>query len=506
MKILSWNVNSIKSLRQYHPWNESTTYADLFTKFDADILCFQELKLQRSSCPEAFALAPGWDMYASFCRLPRKSGYSGVSTHTSLRSELCLVPLDAEDGFTSVAKGCASGTLSDHGRLSERFAPSELRSFDDEGRCVITDHGLFILVNVYFPNEATERLEYKMQFHNALKLRIEGWIAAGRDVVLVGDLNACHKPIDHCDPQQSIKERDINTFEETEPRQWVESLVGSKGIMVDLFRHFHLNQQGAFTCWNMRTNARPSNYGTRIDYILCTLRLVSWFKDCRHLQDWMGSDHCPVLAELHAVNPATECPLVDSIGYLHVDGVRQGDRPQRPPKIASRYWSHFQKNKLLNYFVPPTFERARDGSAEPLVQKQLTSKRHSSNTEDSKSFSEKAPPKTEASHALPEQPLPSTPRLSLNEQETKNAWRTMFTAPPPPKCYHGEPSKLLVVTKAGPNKGRQFYMCNRNIGPSETASTAQEVSLIAKDRKRSRPPVGEFQCNFFQWKKSKGDK
>ena len=66
---------------------------------------------------------------------------------------------------------------------------------------------------------------------------------------------------------------------------------------VDLFRYFYPNRENAFTCWSTVTNARKTNYGTRIDYILVnTDFLMKHALSCDIRPDIHGSDHCPVEA------------------------------------------------------------------------------------------------------------------------------------------------------------------------------------------------------------------
>lgn len=55
-----------------------------------------------------------------------------------------------------------------------RWSGEELRELDGEGRCVITDHGAFVLFNLYVPAitsedplVAEERFSYKMRFLEA---------------------------------------------------------------------------------------------------------------------------------------------------------------------------------------------------------------------------------------------------------------------------------------------------------------------------------------------------
>lgn len=68
-----------------------------------------------------------------------------------------------------------------------------LQALDAEGRCVMTDHGAFVLVNTYCPfnnPDDPSREAFKHNWNVALRLRCEALAAAGRAVVLAGDLNA----------------------------------------------------------------------------------------------------------------------------------------------------------------------------------------------------------------------------------------------------------------------------------------------------------------------------
>lgn len=175
---------------------------------------------------------------------------------------------------------------------------------DREGRIVMTDHGPFVLVNVYVPASREGRGDFKMLFHRALKLRCEAMAAEGREVVLVGDLNAAAARIDHCEPGDNFDTR----FTVRPPSQcqrviypvcriasgyrlrlygsrlvapvskrtclvvqarWMQSLLTPAApavapLFVDSFRCLHPNQASAFTCWNTVTGARKLNYGARI--------------------------------------------------------------------------------------------------------------------------------------------------------------------------------------------------------------------------------------------------
>ena len=74
---------------------------------------------------------------------------------------------------------------------------------------------------------------------------------------------------------------------------------------VDTFRYFHPNRKEAFTCWSTVTSARKTNYGTRIDYVIADKDLViSYFNESQIQPEIVGSDHCPIYADLKfTVNP-----------------------------------------------------------------------------------------------------------------------------------------------------------------------------------------------------------
>ena len=144
--------------------------------------------------------------------------------------------------------------------------PNELKTVDSEGRCVVTDHGAFVLFNVYCPNAGggEDRYDYKLRFNRLLQARCErawrrpcgtilghahpcrltAWrrtrgggrqalalcgpsassllvlLAAGRQVVIAGDVNIAHREIDTSDPERSMRQCGLTEFGAREDRQW----------------------------------------------------------------------------------------------------------------------------------------------------------------------------------------------------------------------------------------------------------------------------------------------
>ncbi|KAF9145999.1 Class II abasic (AP) endonuclease [Mortierella sp. GBA39] len=336
MKFMTWNVNGIRTLTQYHPYCDDLhkNYKEILDYLGADIICLQETKISRSKLDTDIALVPGYDSYWSFHRT--KSGYSGVVIYIKDHIKL----LGAEEGISGVLSGYIpapaltvtnrssepddpvdfggdgddddkhlSGSTNEMGvrrQLSfEQTVAETMTQFpelDNEGRGLILDFGFFVLFNLYCPNETDDqRRPFKMAYYHLLEARVRDLIARGKEVIVVGDMNVVPTELDHCDPERWKKESGENEFGNTEPRRWFNAFLSTQGgPLTDLYRVFHKDERGAFTCWNTKINARPSNYGTRLDYILVTENLLPWFSSCDRQPQIAGSDHCPVVAEMAA--------------------------------------------------------------------------------------------------------------------------------------------------------------------------------------------------------------
>ncbi|KAG0061859.1 Class II abasic (AP) endonuclease [Linnemannia elongata] len=339
MKFMTWNVNGIRTLTQYHPYCDDLhkNYKEILDYLGADIICLQETKISRSKLDTDIALVPGYDSYWSFHRT--KSGYSGVVIYIKDHIKL----LGAEEGISGVLSGYIPapaltvtnrsfelddsvdfggddddgddddkqllGSTNEMGvrrQLSlEQTVAETMTQFpelDNEGRGLILDFGFFVLFNLYCPNETDEqRRPFKMAYYHLLEARVRDLIERGKEVIVMGDMNVIPTELDHCDPERWKKECGESDFGNTAPRRWFNAFLATQGgPLTDLYRVFHKDEKGAFTCWNTKINARPSNYGTRLDYILVTEKLLPWFSSCDRQPQIMGSDHCPVVAEMAA--------------------------------------------------------------------------------------------------------------------------------------------------------------------------------------------------------------
>ncbi|XP_015889636.2 DNA-(apurinic or apyrimidinic site) endonuclease 2 isoform X2 [Ziziphus jujuba] len=268
MKIVTYNVNGLRPrISQYG------SLLKLLDSFDADIICFQETKLRRQELTADLVMAEGYESFFSCTRTCEKgrSGYSGVATFCRVKSAFSstevALPVAAEQGFTGLIGNSEPGRekTPEIAPGLEEFARDELLKVDSEGRCVITDHGHFVLFNLYGPraeSDDLERIEFKLKFFKILQKRWETLLSQGRRIFVVGDLNIAPTSLDRCEAAPD--------FENNEFRRWFRSmLLESGGPFYDVFRAKHPDRVGAYTCWPQNTGAEEFNYGTRIDHILC---------------------------------------------------------------------------------------------------------------------------------------------------------------------------------------------------------------------------------------------
>ncbi|ORY67717.1 Endonuclease/exonuclease/phosphatase [Pseudomassariella vexata] len=321
LRITSWNVNGIKNPFGYQPWRENRTFEAMFDILEADIVVMQETKIQRKDLTDDMVLVPGWDVYFSFPK--HKKGYAGVAIYT--RSSVCA-PIRAEEGITGVLCPPNSSTkfsdLPKDQQIGGYPTPGQLTgtldnaTLDSEGRCVILEFPAFVLIGTYSPaNRDETRDDFRLGYLEALDLRIRNLVGMGKNVVLTGDLNVIRAGIDTANIAERLKKEAMamQDFFSSPARRLFNHMVfdgvvhGERDesredpVLWDLGRLFNPTRQGMFTCWDTKKNTRPANFGSRIDYVLCSAGMKDWVVDSNIQEGLMGSDHCPVYASLNDV-------------------------------------------------------------------------------------------------------------------------------------------------------------------------------------------------------------
>lgn len=245
MKLVSWNVNGIRSVlgKGLH---------DFLHSADADIVCLQETKARAEQVGATF------DGYEVIYNAAEKAGYSGTAIFTRVK------PLSVRLGIG-------------------------LDHHDREGRVITAEYPDYYVVNVYVPNSQREltRLDYRVNSWGPDFLAYLKGLEKNKPVIFCGDFNVAHKEIDLARPKANIRNAGF-TIEE---RNCFDTYIGSG--FIDTFREFQ-TATGHYTWWSYQSDARARNIGWRIDYVCISPVLRSRLKDAFIWPHVHGSDHCPV--------------------------------------------------------------------------------------------------------------------------------------------------------------------------------------------------------------------
>ena len=126
-----------------------------------------------------------------------------------------------------------------------------------------------------------------MDFYDELLPIVNDQVENGNNVIITGDWNTAHHPIDLARPKEIEKTSGFMPLE----RERIDTYV-SHG-WVDTFRHFH-SDSDRYTWWTYRFGARERNIGWRIDYFFVNETFVQQLDDADIHPYIMGSEHCPV--------------------------------------------------------------------------------------------------------------------------------------------------------------------------------------------------------------------
>lgn len=211
--------------------------------------------------------------YRSYWNYAEKKGYSGTAIYTKHE------PL-------SVAYGMGEPVADADGRCTMRYDDASI--YNNEGRMITLEYETFYLVNVYVPNsqDGLKRLDYRMEWEDAFRSYVIA-LDKKKPVIICGDLNVAHKEIDLKNPKTNRR----NPGFTDEEREKFTTLLGAG--FIDTFRTLH-PEDIVYSWWSYRFKAREKNTGWRIDYFVCSERLLPKVAEAKIHTDIYGSDHCPV--------------------------------------------------------------------------------------------------------------------------------------------------------------------------------------------------------------------
>ncbi len=227
----------------------------------ADVICLQEIKATPEVIPTELKMLE--DMgYHHYWFPAEKKGYSGVAILSKRK------PVHVEFG-------CGH----------------EL--YDREGRIIRADFEDFSVMSVYIPSGSSgeDRQAIKYEFLDFFEEYIGKLVWQYPELIISGDYNICHKPIDIHNPKSNANSSGFLPAE----RDWMEKFINSG--FVDSFRVFNKEPHN-YSWWSFRANSRAKNLGWRIDYHLITTPLEKRLKRATILSEAKHSDHCPILIEL----------------------------------------------------------------------------------------------------------------------------------------------------------------------------------------------------------------
>lgn len=252
MKIVSYNVNGIRAALR----KGLDTWLD---EEQPDVLCVQELKALPEQVELDFLKERGYEIY---WHAAEKKGYSGVA-------------IFSRETPQHVEIGCG------------------MEQYDREGRVIRADYDDMSVISVYMPSGSSgdERQAFKMQWLSDFQGYIRELRQEVPHLIIAGDYNICHKPIDIHDP---VSNKNSSGFL-PEEREWMSGFI--KDGFVDTFRHFNEDPHH-YSWWSYRARAREKNKGWRIDYHMATENLKDRLKAARILPEAHHSDHCPIVLEI----------------------------------------------------------------------------------------------------------------------------------------------------------------------------------------------------------------
>ena len=250
MKIATWNVNGIRA-RQ----------AELFewlARERPDVVCLQEIKASLDQL--TFELR---DVEGYWSHWHGGKGYSGVALLVS-RTFSPEAPVIEHPVFDFEQRACTT-------RLA-------------------TPGGEVTFASIYVPNGGKD-YEAKMRFLEGIDAWVTEAQAAGRALLLCGDLNVARSDMDI-----HPKERKPNQVGARPDERALFEQVLSRDL-VDVMRAMDPTNDNLFTWWAPWRNLRQRNIGWRIDYVLATSWLAAKARSIAVQREVGLSDHGPVVAE-----------------------------------------------------------------------------------------------------------------------------------------------------------------------------------------------------------------
>ena len=257
MKIISWNVNSVRARIEniLHYIKDSKP----------DILFLQEIKSQNENFPSEIFKEKGYNSY-----IFGQKSYNGVAFLSKLKME------NFKNDFINDKK------------KQSRIITGEININKKKIK----------LINIYVPNGNpidTEKYEYKKDWLNSFLKKIKKELTKSPNLIISGDFNIIPDEIDVYD----YKKYENDALFKLEIRKKFRELINLG--FTDIYRYLNKSKQ-EYTFWDYFAGSWQKNYGMRIDHFLISNNLLENIKainiNKKPRSKTKPSDHTPIELEI----------------------------------------------------------------------------------------------------------------------------------------------------------------------------------------------------------------
>ncbi len=257
MKIISWNVNSVRARIE--------NILQYIKDSNPDILFLQEIKTQNENFPSETFKENGYNSYV----FGQKS-YNGVAFLS--KSKIENIKIDF---------------------IKDKLKQSRVITGE-----ILINKKKTKLINIYVPNGNpvdTEKYEYKKDWLSSFLKKTKKELSSNPNLIISGDFNIIPEEIDVYD----YKRYENDALFKLEIRKKFRELI-NLGFN-DVYRHFNKSKQ-EFTFWDYFAGSWQKNYGMRIDHFLVSNNLLDDTKSIninkKPRSETKPSDHTPIELEI----------------------------------------------------------------------------------------------------------------------------------------------------------------------------------------------------------------
>ena len=258
MKIVSWNVNSVRAR-----FNNIQNY---IKEFSPDLLMLQEIKTEDKNFPISDFKGLGYESH-----IFGQKSYNGVAFLSKIKID------KVNNGFIKDEKK--------QSRIIEGQIKNKTNSIK--------------LINIYVPNGNpinTDKYKYKKEWLNLFAYEIKKTLQKNKNIIIGGDFNIIPEEIDCHD----FKRYENDALFKLEIRKKFREIINMG--FVDVFRHFHKNEQ-EYTFWDYTSGSWQKNNGLRIDHFLVSNNILNIIKNIninrKPRAKIKPSDHTPIELEIN---------------------------------------------------------------------------------------------------------------------------------------------------------------------------------------------------------------